>query len=311
MIRRWLVLPGVLRVARLVLSVLVIGVFIFALLSQAGALRSYEWRVAPQYLALAAIVALGRGIPVVYPWWRIVRAWGYPLPWGRAARIYFLSGLARYLPGQWWFVLGRTYLAEREGVRKAVTGASTIVETVLLTGSAMAVALLGMATVPRWSGYAPYLLLLGVGLSAALLVSPSLAMWGANKALKLSGREPISMQLALGDAARALLGCWANWVMYGLVAALLLMSVTDSEYINLIPAVIGLFVASVLSGALGLLVPQGLVIREGVLVYLLNTLLGIPVPVGIVVAALTRLLVTAVEGVWALATSRLASDRRA
>lgn len=310
MIRRWLSLPGVVRVVRLALSILVIGVFILALATQAGALRSYSWKVSPEYLVLAAVVALGRGIPVVYPWWRIIRAWGYSLSWGRAAYIYFVSGLARYLPGQWWFVLGRAYLAEREGVRKAVTAASTAVETVLLTGSALAVTLLGMATIPRWSGYAIYLLVAGVGLSAALLASPSLALWLANKALKMRGRASLSMQLSVGDTANALVGCWANWLMYGLIAALLLVSVAGSDYLRLIPAVIGLFVASVLSGALGLLVPQGIVIREGVLVYLLNTLLGIPVPAAIIVAALTRLLTMASEGVWALAMSRLARARR-
>ena len=51
--------------------------------------------------------------------------------------------------------------------------------------------------------------------------------------------------------------------------------------------------------AVVLFVPQGIVIREGVFAFLLNTLLGVPIHEAIVAAALTRLIATAAEGVWA------------
>jgi hypothetical protein len=283
-------------------GIAVVAVFLVVLAGQAESLRAYSWRPAPQYLAAAALAALVRGVPVVYPWWRLVLASGNPLPWARAVRLYFHSGLARYLPGQWWFVLGRAYLAEREGVRAAVTTSSTVIETVMLTGSAIAVALVGLATLPAWrSSVTPYVIALVPVASLALLASPRLVSWLSNQALKLAGREPLSIVLPAKETARVLVGCVANWVLYGLIAFFLLAGLTGGEHLSQALAVVGIFSASVLGGSIWLLVPQGIGIREGVLVYLLSSLLGIPVPVAIAVAALTRLFAMGAEGLWALA----------
>lgn len=221
------------------------------------------------------------------------------------------SGLARYLPGQWWFVPVRAHLAERDHVRPAVTAASIAVERALLTGSALSVALIGAATVPVWQPYAPYLLSASIVLTAALLASPHSVEWLSKWALKLTKREPLLYRLSTADTACALVGCWANWLLYASIALFSLASLSGSEYLNQAQAVMGLFIASVLGGSLGLLVPQGLVIlviREGVLVYLLHTLLGIPVPIGIGAAALTRLLAIAAEGVWTLFCLRVPAN---
>ncbi len=68
---------------------------------------------------------------------------------------------------------------------------------------------------------------------------------------------------------------------------------------------IAIFAASVLGAAVVLFVPQGIVIREGILVYLLNALLNVPVPEAIAAAALTRLVAMSAEGLWALAALRM------
>lgn len=292
------------RAARLPVATLVVGAFLLGLLTQADSLREHTWRLAPGYLAIAALVALGRGPSLVYPWWRIVSSWGYPLAWGRAMRLYFHSGLARYIPGQWWFVPLRVHLAEQEGIRRAASAASTAIETVLLTGSALSIAMLGGATVLKLSGYAPYLLAIGTGVAIALVASPAPIEWLSNRALKLAGREALPVRLALTDMLLALLGCWTNWLMYGLVAVFLLAGLSGGEHLDQAVGVVAIFAASVLGGSLALLVPQGLVVREGVLVYLLNALLGVPIPVGIGVAGLTRLYAMGAEGFWALACLR-------
>ncbi len=292
--------PRALRLLRVVVSALVIAAFLAALASQFGQLQSYNWRASPGYIAAAALIAGARGATLTYPWWLVVRGWGYKLDWWRAVRLYFLSGMARYLPGQWWFVLGRAHLAEREGVPKGITTAATALETVLLTGSALVTALLGIAAVPALSGYAPYLLLAAVGAAVALLYSPRPLERVSGRVLRRFKQEPPEARLGTTDTARALAGCFVNWLMYGLTAFFMLVGLGGSQYLTLAPATVGLFAASVLGGSLGLLVPQGLVIREGVLVYLLGTLLGIPLPLGVAVAALTRLLAIVAEGIWAL-----------
>src|SRR5438874_3125041 len=146
------------RTLQVAAGALVVGAFLLALFSQADQLGGYRWNVEPIYLTAAGLAALARGPFIIYPWWRIVRSWGYPLGWWRAMRLYFHSGLARYIPGQYWYVLGRAYLAEGQGIPKSVTAASTLVETLAVTGSAGGVALLGLATAPGWSGVVTALL---------------------------------------------------------------------------------------------------------------------------------------------------------
>ncbi|MEO8286653.1 MAG: lysylphosphatidylglycerol synthase domain-containing protein [Chloroflexota bacterium] len=301
-------MPSLNRTLKLLIGLLVVGAFVFALYTQAGELSKHTFDVAPLYLAASGLLALLRGPFVVYPWWRIVRSWGYPLPWWRAVRLYFHSGLARYLPGQYWYVVGRAYLAEREGIPKSITAASTLVETVLVTGSAAGVALLGIATAPRWNASLRVLLIsLGILLPVALLAATgshvSTRFW--DWLMHRLGRAHLPSRLTWGDASRALLGCYANWVLYGLIALFALAGVSGGDYLAHAPAVIGIFAASVLGAAVVLFVPQGLVIREGILVYLLNTLLAVPIPEAIATAALTRLIATAAEGLWALIALRV------
>jgi hypothetical protein len=304
-IGEWVRSPRVRRVARVALTLVVIGGFLIALATQAGALREYDWHVEPAYLLVAALVALGRGVPVVYPWWRIVTAWGNKLPWWRAVRVYFHSGLARYLPGQWWFVAGRAYLAEREGIRKAATTLSTTIETVMLTGSALVIAALGLATLQSDTLAAFYLFLFAVAIAALMAESPRLVEALSERLLRWKGYEPMPARLRLGDTTLVLAGCSTNWIMYGLIAALLLAGLAGESYLPHTPAVIGIFATSVLGGAALLFLPQGIGVREGVLVYLLYTLLGVPVPAGIAVAALARLIAMLAEGVWALVALKL------
>jgi hypothetical protein len=303
---------GTARALRPVATGLVVILFLLALAGQADALATYRWDVEPGYLLAAGAVALARGPLVVYPWWRIVRSWGYPLGWWRGLRLYFHSGLARYVPGQWWFVPARAYLAEREGIPVAATAASTLLETLVVTGAAAGVALLGLARVPGLDAVVSVLLLVGGIASAAALLAIAESdvparLWGW-AAKRLKRETPPPSRLSWGDAARALAGAYGNWLLYGLVAWYALAGVSGGAYTEEAAAVLGVFAASVLGGAVLLFVPQGIAVREGVLVYLLNTLLGVPIPEAIAAAALTRLIAMAAEGAWAVAALGVRRD---
>lgn len=308
---RFPIAPSVLQAARIGAELLMVAAFFFALTLQAGALSSYAWRLQPGWLLAAGVIALARGGSIVYPWWRIVRVWtgggNRGLRFGAAARVYFHSGLARYVPGQWWYVPARVALAEGVGVRKAVTLAATAVETVMVIGSALSVAALGAATLSMLPSLSRWLVLAGgLALPAALTLSPALLSRITDRLLKLRGHAPLQTSLPPKETGRVLAGCYLNWLLYGSVAALLLAGVggVGVNGFEQAPAVIGLFAASVLGGSLGLFVPQGLLVREGVLVTLLHVSLGVPVPAAIVAAALTRLFSLVAEGTWAAASSR-------
>jgi Lysylphosphatidylglycerol synthase TM region len=301
--------PALLLALRVIGSALVIGAFLWAFAGQAGELASHSWQIAPLWLFIAFVCALARGPLIVYPWWRIVYAWGYGFDWWRGVRVYFHSGLARYIPGQYWFVLTRALLAEREGVPRRVTAASTLVETILVTGAAGGVALLGMQRVPGWPESTRWLFLLGGIIAPLLLVAlvastPASRVWGRlARLLKYDLPRP---RLAWEDASWVVVASYGNWALYGLVAAFSLAGVAGDPgaYLANFPAIMGCFCASVLGAAVVLFVPQGIVVREGVFVFLLHALLSVPIPEAIAAAALTRLIATIAEGIWAVISLR-------
>jgi glycosyltransferase 2 family protein len=303
------------RALRLGAATVVVAVFLLALAGQAEGLASYRWDVDAGYLLMAGIVALLRGPLIVYPWWRIVRSWGFPLGWWRAVRLYFHSGLARYVPGQWWFVPARAYLAQREGVPPSSTAASIVLETVVVTGAAVGVALLGLAggTGPKWSGesgamlWAPAIIA-PILLAGTMRTNLPVRLWNrVADFLKRGHVQPA--RLSKEEALVTVIGAYGNWLLYGVVAALTLQGISGFGSGRDGITVIGIYAASVLGGAVLLFVPQGIVVREGVLVYLLNTMLGVPVPEALVAAALTRLIAMAAEGLWAAAALGIPGNR--
>lgn len=301
--------PGAIRALRAVAIVAVVGAFLWALWSQAGDIAAHEWHLSWAFIALAILCALARGPLIALPWWRILQGWGYSLAWWRSLRVYFHSGLARYLPGQYWYVLGRALLAEREGISKSVATAATLVETVIVTGNAGGVALLGLSQISNWPDGVGALLLAGgiltpVVLAIAAASSLSARFW--DWLMKLARRPPLTSRLKWQDAIVSLAAAYGNWLLYGMIAVFALAGISQngSTYLTEAPAIIGCFTASVLGAAVVLFVPQGIVVREGVFVFLLSTLLSVPVPEAVAAAALTRLLATLADGLWAGAALR-------
>jgi Lysylphosphatidylglycerol synthase TM region len=301
--------PGAIQALRAVAVVAVAGAFLWALWGQVGEIEKHEWHLSWAFIALAVGCALVRGPLIALPWWKIVQGWGYALGWWRSLRIYFHSGLARYIPGQYWYVLSRALLAERADVPKSVVTAATLVETVIVTGSAGGVALLGLSQVPSWPDGIGALLLAGgllapIALAVAVGSSLSARFW--DWLMRLARRAPLVSRLKWQDAIVSLTAAYGNWLLYGLIAVFALAGVSQHSdaYLMEAPAIIGCFTASVLGAAVVLFVPQGIVVREGVFVYLLSSLLGVPVPEAVAAAALTRLLATLADGMWATAALR-------
>ena len=72
-------------------------------------------------------------------------------------------------------------------------------------------------------------------LLVALTGSPlSARFW--NWLMRLVKRGPLPAQLSWLDATRALLGCCANWIAYGLIAAFALAGASGGAYLAQAPA---------------------------------------------------------------------------
>jgi hypothetical protein len=259
----------------------------------------------PQWwaIALSCAIILATYAVLIETWRRMVVAWGEDLPFADAARIWFLSNLARYLPGvNQIFTIGAiAELSRRRRVSPAAAAGASVINTAVNIATGFVVALIaGFSALDALSeGHATLGLGAAVVLLVGLLLLPTLLPWILGTAQKVTGR-----QLNLADLPRSaiyisLVGNLVAWTMYGLAFQYFVRGVlghdvgTPADYI-------AVWAAAYVMGYLAFLVPAGLGAREGALftgLTLLNLATAGPAAV---ISVAARLWLTVLEIVPAL-----------
>src|SRR5256886_12793218 len=80
----------------------------------------------PGWIALSALVVFLTYAIQVESWRRVLAGWAQHLSYGRAARIWLVVNLGRYIPGKVWSVAGLVVLAQRAGVETWAAGRSAL-----------------------------------------------------------------------------------------------------------------------------------------------------------------------------------------
>lgn len=257
-----------------------------------GEIRSYPWELAPVPLVLATAAAALALVVFATLWAALLRAGGERIGYRRALPIFFVSNLARYVPGKVWQLSGMAYLARRRGVRvlHAVAASLLLQLLVLAVGLLLILAALPaeLAAAYGWPA-AVALLLTGAGILGFYLSPLFERAYG--KAADLL-RQPVPperlsvrQKLALGG------GTALGWALYGLSFWLFLIGATGSAPPPVTAA--GIFVAGYLAGFLAFFTPGGLGVREGIYALLLAPYL--PGAVALAAGLLSRVWLTALE----------------
>jgi uncharacterized membrane protein YbhN (UPF0104 family) len=209
--------------------------------------------------------------------------------------------MAAFLPGSVWHVVGRVYLAEREGVPRMAATLSVVLETVLILMSALVVGSLSLISWPDPPWWAV------AGGAAVLLVvvgRPQVVLWAANRVLTSLGRRTLDIALTSGDVLRLMWPFALNWLAFGVMFFLIVASLYPSVPLFYLPVVTGIFTAAWVGGYLAVFVPQGWGVREFIIVTLLAAV-GVPAPVATAAALLSRLWSLLGTGIWGLISTRL------
>jgi uncharacterized membrane protein YbhN (UPF0104 family) len=293
-IRGWVANPHVRRGTQIVITVLILVFFGLAVYDLAPKFAAYDWQLEPGWLVVALLILVVRGPLPVWGWWLILRKLGYRISFRKSTRIVYYSALAAYLPGSMWHYVGRVYLAEKEGVPRLRAVISIAIESVLILLAALAVAGLSLAAwpdPPLWAAALALVLLVGVIWRPDLFFK--LVDWG----LQRIGRKPLGVRLSSRDVLEILVPFVLNWISFGLIFFALLAALYPGLSLLYIPAVSGIFTAAWVGGYLAIVVPQGLGVRELIIVTLL-AVLGVPAPVATAAALLARLWSILGAGVW-------------
>jgi uncharacterized membrane protein YbhN (UPF0104 family) len=297
----WLSSPIVRRWLQIIVTLLVVIFFGIALYDIIPKVLSYPWNLQPGYLLIASVLLIARGPVPVYGWWAILKQLGYALPWRPATRILYYSAMAGYLPGSVWHAVSRVYLAEKEGIPRTITTVSVVLESVLILLAALVVAALSLFAWP-----APPLWAAAIGLIVlvAIIWRPDLAFRAANWALGRFGRNPLDITLTPRNMIRLLLPFILNWIIFGTMFYAILAALDPGISPIYIPLVSGIFTAAWVGGYLAIFVPQGLGVREVIIVTLLGVI-GVPAPVATAAALLARLWSILGVGIWGAIATRL------
>jgi uncharacterized membrane protein YbhN (UPF0104 family) len=292
--RRW---PAALRI---VVTVVVLALVARALVRNWSSFRSagFAMSVHPGWLLLS-FASLGVvSFLQIESWRRILAGWGQSLAFWRAARIWFLANLGRYVPGKVWSVAGMVVMAKQEGVQPWAAAASAVAVQALGLGTAAAVV---AATIPGAAS--------GLRLAVAAVLSAAtigILAWerGVRRIARLAGQGATWRALPPGTVILSTLLTAASWVAYGAAFWLLARGLGLPGRLAVGPAT-GTFALAYVVGLLVLFAPGGIGFREGVLSSLLSPQLGLGGALGLSVASRLQLtLVEAGAGVGALLIGR-------
>jgi uncharacterized membrane protein YbhN (UPF0104 family) len=282
--------PGRSRWLTAVVLAVVAGFFVATLAARWNDVISLKWRLEPGLLVLATVLlALSYGL--VAGLWGVAlrRAAGTPVAAG--ARIWFLSNLARYVPGNVWSYVGAVELARREGVARRTTLAVMALTQVLSVGVALAAGLPVLLAERARLGRPALLGAVVVAAGAALAALFRRQLLGLARR-RLPGFDPADLTPSAATVALLVVGYAAYWAVTGVAFATLVASLYPLAAAD-VPLVVAAYAAAYAVGFLALLTPAGLGVREGVLVIALAPVL--PAGPALVVALVSRLWMMLVE----------------
>ncbi len=298
------------------MQVVALGAGVWFLLRTAarswGTVALADLRPAWSPIVLGSLLTSATYVYIVFVWAASLRWWGQRPPFLRAARIWFVSNLARFIPGMVWQLAGLAAMARAIGVSAAAaTGGSLLEQVALLLTGLLVTAVWAPALLVRWAS--PWLLA-AIALAGALVL-----VWALPAALQRGGRllgrllrRPFSWPApSRRSIAAYVVSLCLPWLAYGVAFWLFGLGLLGAGAPHFTLAV-GAYVASYVAGIIAVFAPGGLVVREAALVAALGPVIGGgPALVLALAARLWLLVVELASALGVVAVHELAYHRAA
>lgn len=265
------------------------------------ALAKYQLSFRYPYLFASLLPQILGLLLAVYSWGLIIRQLGGPRRFKANLRIYSYSNIAKVLPGSIWFILGRVYLLEREGVNRLVASTAAILEWLLL---GMAGASLCLLTLPFNKGLLLDLrFLILLALLGVIAVHPRVFNSVANFVIgKISQGRNEQVRVGLHDTF-----LWFSLDMIVIaLGGLALFFVVNTVYpvsVTYLSATMGAWAITVATSNLLFWLPGTIVLKEGIMILFLSS--AFPTSIALVIAVLWRIWLILCDLLWAAVATRL------
>ncbi len=261
-------------------------------------LRDFDWHVSLPALGasvLALVLVLGSG---VFVWGRVLHRFPHrPVEFRTLLRIWFVSNLARYIPGKVWQFVSAAELAHRAGLSRTLLLTSLLVHVAF---SLLAAVLIAIPTQPLPAlglDADPRILLVAAAVVAAGIVHPAVINGILRLVPRALKRDVLVWEGRWIDGLELLALALFNWAIYGLAFALFVDAVVDVPW-SAVPPLAGVNALAFVTGYLAIVAPGGLGAREAALAVLLRPFA--PAGVASLLAVVSRLWMVAAELLGAL-----------
>jgi uncharacterized membrane protein YbhN (UPF0104 family) len=216
----------------------------------------WPWVLAASGLVLATYAML------IQSWRMLLAGWGGHLPYGKAAQIWTVANLGRYLPGKVWSITALGVLSSRAGVSGVAAAGASVLGTLLNIGAGFGVSVIFGG--PLLDAVSPGLqrvsLVTAVIFVLGVLMLPFLLPLVLDRFARWRGLPLAEQHLRNRDVWSAALLNSLAWVGYGVAFACFARGVLPLT--PNITVYIAVYAASYLVGFLALFAPGGIGFRE-------------------------------------------------
>jgi len=225
----------------------------------------------------------------VEAWRRILRTLGNPISLRFAVYAWFVSNLARFIPGNVFQLAAMMMLTDAAGVSKI----NIVLSQTVYAAIALAVAALyGVTLLPIAQEYIPLIvaafaaLIILFALPAVFQIMLNVSTWLLRQVRR--NREIVAprVRITFWQGLVAPIFSLCMWTINGFAFWLFVRSLTEIS-VSAIPAFIGMNAAAYFIGYASFITPSGLGFREASLAFFLGAFF--PAPVAVSIAFLTRL----------------------
>lgn len=281
---------------RVVAAVLVAGGISFLTITiarNARGLQAFRWDPEPLLLLVSVVALIAVFVWGVFVWSRVLAGFvAEPIAYRSLLRIWFLSSLARYIPGKVWQFLAAGQLARAAALPVRLLVTSMIVQMIFGLLAALIIAVTTLPVNITGIGPIPDGWLVPVVVVAAAFAHPRIINLGLGLAARMSSREVLVWRGRWTEGLALLVLSVVSWLFQGLAFFLFIDSLVSVPFDAVLPLT-GINALSFATGYLVVLAPAGLGIREATMTVLLSPY--VPDGVAAAIAVSSRLWTIAAE----------------
>ncbi|MEO0083366.1 MAG: lysylphosphatidylglycerol synthase domain-containing protein [candidate division WOR-3 bacterium] len=251
------------------------------------------------YLIISYVFILLNFLLAAYTWQRNLFMLKENISLITAVRINALATLPKYAPGKVWGILGKVYLAKKEGITEQASVISISLETILvLLGGVILFLLTASPVVKGKISYTYYLFIIPICL---IITYPKILIGITNFFLRIFKRPLITFMPKYLQIIELLTLYTLSWVLQGIGIYFLIKSFYPIA-LNKVLLIAGLHAFSWVIGFVSIITPAGLGIKEGIFSYFLKFIF--PSGIAILIALLVRIWATIAELLFFLAFAK-------